>query len=267
MNGNGPHRELDVAQVTADVQHQRVSATTSVDAAGNTLLACAAATSQFDLVSLLLDHFAGDVSAALHKANVDADTPLHHVCRDNNVAMARVLISRGASVAAENAAGKRPLELCNAEARSILLTGEEYGPEMLAAHGYALWFEMIGANDSHAEVQGVVGKVLNYVSRDASLAVAQDSRGRMAFEAASPLTRPSVHSQLVLHSRYRILDGRPAHASDRYAMRLFPVPLELDISRPFSHLDSVPRPRATETAAWSTGATTWKHWTRTPSSP
>ena len=173
INGNSAHREFDVAQVTVDLQHQRVSATTSVDEAGNTLLACAATTNQFDLVSLLLDHFAGDVGVALHKTNVDADTPLHHVCRDNNVAMARLLIARGASVAVENAEGRRPLALCHAEARSILLTGEEYPIEMLSAHGFALWFEMLAANDSHAEVQGVVGKVLNYVSRDASLAVAQ----------------------------------------------------------------------------------------------
>ena len=242
--------ELDFMSVIADVQHRRVSATTVADERSNTVLGLAAVQNNIELVKLLLDHYPGDIYRALHKANADMDTPLHLVCREDNVRMAQILIDRGASVGIVNNANQRPLDLCTSEAKSILLTGQEYSLEMLCAHQYALWFEMITMNDVYAETQGIAekvvhfpsqltlpffsllilsllilsllilsqlfisstfspshsyySKVLNYVSRDSMLAVAQDSQGRMAYEVVTGINKTSLLAQLVLHARYHL---------------------------------------------------------------
>ena len=198
--------EFDLMSVMADVQHRRLSATTVADDRGNTVLGLAAVQNNLALVELLLDHYNGDMYHALHKVNADMDTPLHLVCREDNVRMAQILIDRGASVGIANNAHLRPLDLCTSEAKSILLTGQEYSLEMLCAHQYALWFEMITMNDMYAETQGIAEKVLNYVSRDSMLAVAQDSKGRMAYEVVTGINKTSLLAQLVLHARYHILD-------------------------------------------------------------
>jgi serine/threonine protein kinase len=150
-----------------------------------------------------------EASADVNMRNRNGNTPLHYAAKAGSLDCFKLLVAAGADVCARGQENKRPFNYFKRTSkRNEAMLTVEFSLEALTNRSNELWFLLI-----QSTMEGMGPRILDYVTRYPHLAFALDASGRCALDVASPSNRLAIHSSVLWHGRYRIIDEYPEHIS------------------------------------------------------
>ena len=150
-----------------------------------------------------------EAGADANMRNREGNTPLHYAAKSGVIDCFRLLIVAGADINARGTENKKPLNLFKRSAkRNEAILTIDFSYEALTCKSNELWFFFIQLN-----FEGMNHRIVEYTNRFPNLVYALDSSGRCALDVAAPANRLAIHSSVLWHGRYRIIDEMPEHVS------------------------------------------------------
>jgi ankyrin repeat protein len=150
-----------------------------------------------------------EASADFNMRNRHGNTPLHYAALSGSVDCFKMLVAAGADICARGQENKRPFNFFKRTSkRNEAMLSVDFSLDALTGRSNELWFLLI-----QSTVEGMGPRILEYVTRYPQLAFALDAGGRCALDVASPSNRLAIHSSVLWHGRYRIIDEYPEHIS------------------------------------------------------